>query len=68
MAPLRTGGFWLEQDLASIREPWGRAKLTTQIFGFLLAVAARRFDVDLHACCVMSNQMDLAVYRRQDFA
>ena len=31
------------------------SKLTNQVFGFLLAIAARRFDVDLHACCVMSN-------------
>ncbi len=41
------------------------SKLTNQNFGFLLAVAAQRFDIDLHACCVMSNQMGLANYNIQ---
>jgi REP element-mobilizing transposase RayT len=37
------------------------SKATTQTFGFLLAVAARRFDIDLHACCVMSNHVHLVL-------
>ncbi len=37
------------------------SKLTNQVFGFLLAVAARRFDIDLHACCVMSNHVHLVL-------
>jgi len=41
------------------------SKLTNKVFGFLLAVAARRFDVDLHACCVMSNHFHLVVTDRK---
>jgi REP element-mobilizing transposase RayT len=37
---------------------------TNQVFGFLLAVAARRFDVDVHACCLMSNHVHLVVTDR----
>ena len=40
------------------------SKATNQVFGFLLAVAARRFDVDVHACCVMSNHVHLVVTDR----
>jgi len=36
-----------------------------QAFGFLLAVAARRFDIDLHACCVMSNHVHLVLTDRK---
>jgi len=39
------------------------SKVVKQAFGFLLAIAARRFDIDLHACCVMSNQMGLSISR-----
>ncbi len=34
---------------------------TTQLFGYLLAVAAERFHVDVHAVCVMSNHVHLVV-------
>jgi len=37
----------------------------TQAFGFLLAIAARRFDIDLHACCIMSNHVHLVVTDRK---
>jgi REP element-mobilizing transposase RayT len=41
------------------------SKLTNQNFGFLLAVAARRFDIDLHACCVMSNHVHIVLTDRK---
>lgn len=34
---------------------------TNQVFGFVLAVAARRFGVRVHAFCVMSNHFHLVV-------
>jgi REP element-mobilizing transposase RayT len=34
---------------------------TTQLYGYLLAVAAERFRVDVHAVCVMSNHVHLVV-------
>lgn len=37
------------------------SEVVNQAFGFLLAVAARRFDIDLHACCVMSNHFHLVL-------
>jgi REP element-mobilizing transposase RayT len=37
----------------------------TQLFGFLLAVAAERFHVDVHAVCVMSNHVHLVVTDRE---
>ena len=40
------------------------SKVVNQIFGFLLAIAARRFDIDLHACCVMSNHFHLVLTDR----
>lgn len=39
--------------------------LTNQVFGYLLAVAARRFGVQLHAFCVLSNHFHLVVTDRQ---
>jgi putative transposase len=33
------------------------SRQTNQLFGFLLAVAAQRFHVDVHAFCVMSNHV-----------
>jgi REP element-mobilizing transposase RayT len=41
------------------------SKVVNQVFGFLLAVAARRFDVDIHACCVMSNHFHLVLTDRK---
>jgi REP element-mobilizing transposase RayT len=41
------------------------SKAVNQIFGFLLAVAARRFDIDIHACCVMSNHFHLVLTDRK---
>jgi REP element-mobilizing transposase RayT len=35
--------------------------LVNQLFGYLLAVAARRFGVQLHAVCVLSNHFHLVV-------
>jgi putative transposase len=37
------------------------SKLTTAIFAFVLALAAKRFGVKLHAFCVMSNHFHLLV-------
>src|SRR5512137_639880 len=37
------------------------SKATNQVFGFLLAVAAERFQVQVHAFCVMSNHVHLVV-------
>jgi REP element-mobilizing transposase RayT len=36
-------------------------KITNELLGYLLAVAARRFHVDVHALCVMSNHVHLVV-------
>jgi REP element-mobilizing transposase RayT len=41
------------------------SKAVNQVFGFLLAVAAQRFDIDLHACCVMSNHFHLVLTDRK---
>jgi REP element-mobilizing transposase RayT len=41
------------------------SKQTNQNFGFLLAVAARRYDIDLHACCVMSNHVHFVLTDRK---
>jgi REP element-mobilizing transposase RayT len=38
---------------------------TSQIFGFLLAVAALRYGVDVHAFCVMSNHYHLVITDRR---
>jgi REP element-mobilizing transposase RayT len=35
------------------------SKLTNELFGYLLAVAAQRFRIDIHAFCVMSNHVHL---------
>jgi hypothetical protein len=35
--------------------------LTTAIFKYVLAVAAKRYGILLHAVCVMSNQLHLPV-------
>jgi REP element-mobilizing transposase RayT len=35
--------------------------VTRQVFGYVLAIAARRFGVRVHACCVMSNHVHLVV-------
>jgi putative transposase len=40
------------------------SKATNQTFGYLLAVAARRFDIQIHACCVMSNHVHLVATDR----
>jgi putative transposase len=37
------------------------SRLTTELIGFLLAVASERFHIDLHAYCVMSNHLHLVV-------
>jgi REP element-mobilizing transposase RayT len=37
------------------------SKVTNQTIGYLLAIAARRFHVDVHAFCVMSNHLHLVV-------
>jgi putative transposase len=37
------------------------SRATNQVFGFLLAVAAERFQVQVHAFCVMSNHFHLVV-------
>jgi REP element-mobilizing transposase RayT len=37
------------------------AKATTQVVGYLLAVAAERYSVEVHAYCVMSNHVHLVV-------
>jgi putative transposase len=37
------------------------SKLTNQLVGYLLAVAARRYGVQVHAFCVMSNHLHLVV-------
>jgi putative transposase len=34
---------------------------TSRVFGFLLAVAARRYGVEIHAYCVMSNHVHLVL-------
>jgi REP element-mobilizing transposase RayT len=41
------------------------SKAVNQAYGFLIAVAARRFDIDLHACCVMSNHLHLVLTDRK---
>jgi putative transposase len=35
--------------------------VTNRVFGYVLAVAARRFRVQVHACCVLSNHFHLVV-------
>jgi putative transposase len=37
------------------------SKRTNQIFGYLLAIAATRFRIEVHAFCVMSNHVHLVV-------
>jgi putative transposase len=37
------------------------SKLVNEIFGFVLAIAANRFNVQVHAFCVMSNHFHLVV-------
>jgi len=37
------------------------SKATTERVGYLIAVAAERFHIDLHAFCVMSNHLHLVV-------
>jgi REP element-mobilizing transposase RayT len=37
------------------------SKLTSQVFGYVLAVAARRHDIRVHAFCVMSNHVHMVV-------
>jgi REP element-mobilizing transposase RayT len=37
------------------------SKVTTAVFGYLLAVAARRYGVEVHAYCVLSNHYHLVV-------
>jgi putative transposase len=37
------------------------AALTNQIFGYLLAVAAHRFGLQVHAFCIMSNHVHLVI-------
>jgi putative transposase len=37
------------------------SKVTNQTFGYLLAIAATRFRVEVHAFCVMSNHVHLVV-------
>jgi putative transposase len=37
------------------------SRQTNEIFGFLLAVAADRFGIDIHAFCVMSNHFHLVL-------
>jgi len=35
--------------------------VTNEVYGFVLAVAARRFGIDVHAFCVMSNHVHLVL-------
>ncbi|HEY7725075.1 MAG TPA: hypothetical protein VH880_07070, partial [Anaeromyxobacteraceae bacterium] len=37
------------------------SKTTTDVFLYLLAVAARRFGIEVHAFCVLSNHFHLVV-------
>jgi putative transposase len=37
------------------------SKITNELLGYLLAVAARRYRVDVHAFCAMSNHVHLVV-------
>ena len=37
------------------------SKLTNQVVGYLLAVAARRYGIQVHAFCVMSNHLHLVL-------
>jgi putative transposase len=37
------------------------SKITNQTFGYLLAIAATRFRIEVHAYCVMSNHVHLVV-------
>ena len=37
------------------------SKVTNAVFGYLLAVAARRYGVEVHAYCVLSNHYHLVV-------
>jgi len=37
------------------------SKATTEVVGYLLAVGAERFHIELHAFCVMSNHLHLVV-------
>jgi REP element-mobilizing transposase RayT len=37
------------------------SEATNQLFGYLLAVAAERYQIDVHAFCVMSNHVHLVV-------
>jgi putative transposase len=37
------------------------SKTTTERVGYLIAVAAERFHIEVHACCVMSNHLHLVV-------
>ena len=41
------------------------SRATNQVVGFLLAVAAERFRVEVHAFCVMSNHVHLVVTDRE---
>lgn len=41
------------------------SKATTQLLGYLLAVAAERFRIDVHAFCAMSNHIHLVVTDRE---
>ncbi len=41
------------------------SKATTQLLGFLLAVAAERYRIDVHAFCAMSNHLHLVVTDRE---
>ena len=41
------------------------SKATTQLLGYLLAVAAERYCVDVHAFCAMSNHIHLVVTDRE---
>ncbi len=40
------------------------SKATTQLLGYLLAVAAERYRIDVHAFCAMSNHIHLVVTDR----
>jgi REP element-mobilizing transposase RayT len=37
------------------------SKVTTAVFGYLLAVAAKRYGVEVHAYCVLSNHYHLVI-------
>jgi REP element-mobilizing transposase RayT len=60
------GTTWLVTRRCSERRRFLRpSAIVNEIFLFVLAVAARRFGVEVHAFCVMSNHYHLLVTDRR---